>query len=64
MEDMETLRKYSEQELQETLRERREALRQFRFSTAGSKPKNAREGRNLRKQIARILTILNERRNA
>jgi ribosomal protein L29 len=45
-------------ELQELLKEKREALRTFRFGVAGSKTRNVKEGKNLRKDIARILTVL------
>jgi ribosomal protein L29 len=47
--------------LQAELSEKREALRTFRFGGAGSRSRNVREGRNLRKDIARILTELNAR---
>ncbi len=39
----------------------REALRTFRYASAGSRTKNVREGRELRKQIARTLTELKAR---
>lgn len=39
--------------------EKREALRAFRFGGAGAKTKNVREGRAIRKDLARILTALN-----
>lgn len=45
-------------DLEKELREKREALRAFRFGIAGSKVKNMKEGRDLRKDIARILTAL------
>ena len=38
--------------------EKLEALQAFRFGGAGSKVKNVKEGRNLRKDIARILTAI------
>ncbi len=41
------------------LSQKREALRAFRFGTAGSKTRNVQEGSNLKKDIARILTELN-----
>jgi ribosomal protein L29 len=41
--------------------EKREALRVFRFGGAGSKTKNVKEGRALRKDIARVLTVLNNK---
>ena len=45
-------------DLTKMLTERREALRAFRFGGAGAKTKNVREGRVIRKDIARILTAL------
>lgn len=46
-------------DLMKLLGEKREALRVFRFGTTGSKTKNVKEGRELRKDIARILTTIN-----
>jgi ribosomal protein L29 len=43
--------------------DKREALRLFRFGSAGSKSKNVKEGRAIRKDIARILTALSAMRN-
>ncbi|HEY4496098.1 MAG TPA: 50S ribosomal protein L29 [Candidatus Paceibacterota bacterium] len=45
-------------ELENLLAEKREALRKFRFGIAGSKNRNVKEGQNLRKEIARVLTEL------
>ena len=50
--------------LQKELADLRENLRKFRFGGAGSRSRNVREGRNLRKDIARILTELNARKLA
>lgn len=47
-------------DLEKILSEKREALRQFRFAGAGSKSKNVREGRTIRKNIAQILTAINK----
>ncbi|MBP6858706.1 MAG: 50S ribosomal protein L29 [Candidatus Pacebacteria bacterium] len=38
---------------------KREELRLFRFGGAGAKAKNVKEGRDIRREIARILTALN-----
>jgi len=46
-------------DLSKMLAEKREAGRAFRFGGAGAKSKNVREGRAIRKDIARILTALN-----
>ena len=50
----------TEKELARMLVEKREALRVFRFSMAGGKIKNLKEGQNLKKEIARIMTLLNK----
>lgn len=49
----------SNSDLSKILAEKREALRVFRFGGAGAKTKNVKEGNHLRKDIARILTIMN-----
>ena len=49
-------------EVQKELTDKRETLRAFRFGAAGSRSRNVREGRNLRKDIARLLTDLNSRK--
>ena len=49
-------------DLAKLVAEKREALRAFRFGGAGAKTKNVREGRALRKDVARILTALNSAR--
>ena len=51
--------KKSPKELTTLLTEKRLALRNFRFSIAGSNTRNVKEGSALKKDIARILTILN-----
>ena len=45
-------------ELANLLKEKREAWRVFRFALAGSKTRNIKEGNNLKKEIAKILTAL------
>lgn len=47
--------------LQTELTSARESLRTFRYASAGSRTKNVREGRELRKQIARLLTEISAR---
>ncbi len=44
--------------LTDMLADKRNAVRDFRFGSAGSKSKNVREARNLKKDIARIQTEL------
>lgn len=45
-------------DLLKALNDKRQSLRQFYFSVAGSKVTNVKEARNLRKEVARILTEL------
>lgn len=56
--------KYSIDDLQKEIVQKREALRSFRFGSAGSRSRNTREGRNLRKDIARLMTEVSTRRIA
>ena len=56
------LRKKTEKELQKLLIENREKIRKLRFDLASGKVKNVRESREARKVVARILTILNEKK--
>ncbi len=58
---MTDFKKYSVSDLVKEIGEKREALRVFRFGEAGSRSRNVREGRNLRKDIARLLTELSAR---
>ncbi len=44
------------EDLQKMLTEKQIALRTFRFGLSGGKVKNVKEGRELKKEIARILT--------
>lgn len=46
------------EELLKELKDGEEALRSFRFGIAGSKVKNVRSGRNIRRGIARLKTSL------
>jgi len=52
------LKQKSKEELQKTLEDDREKLRQLRFDLSAGKVKNVREIRNIKKEIARILTLL------
>lgn len=49
-------------DLMKLISEKREAIRNFRFGSTGSKTKNVKLGRTLRKDIARIMTELTLRR--
>lgn len=53
------LNQKSKEELQKLLRDLREKSRQLRFDLKTGKVKNIREIRNTKKDIARILTLLN-----
>ena len=55
--------KKNEKELVALLAEKREALRDFRFSMKGSRVRNTKEGARLRKDIARILQILGDKKS-
>jgi ribosomal protein L29 len=55
------LAKKNTAELIKTLSEKRVALRDFRFSVSGSNVRNVKEGNVLKKDIARILTLLNKK---
>lgn len=52
------LRQRSENELSRMLQENRERLRSLRFDLISGKVKNVREIRKIKKDTARILTIL------
>ena len=58
---MEELKEKNAPDLLKLLSQKREALRAFRFDIAGTKIRNVKTGRNLRKEIARILTHLRAR---
>jgi ribosomal protein L29 len=49
-------------ELENELREKHEAFRKFRFDMTGGRAKNVKEGRTIRKDIARILTFINQKK--
>jgi len=58
---MNDIKKQSIEDLKKSVAEKRVAIRTFRFGGAGSRTRNVREGRNLRKEVARILTELRAR---
>ncbi|MBI5644929.1 50S ribosomal protein L29 [Candidatus Kaiserbacteria bacterium] len=49
------------EDLHKALGDKREGLRAFRFGAAGSRSRNVREGRTLRREIAQIMTELRAR---
>lgn len=54
------LRQKNKAELEKELQDNRERLRQLRFDLASGKVKNVREIRRIKKEIARILTLLKQ----
>ena len=51
----------TESDLKKTIREKRLALRDFYFDLAGGKVTNVKKGKNIRKEIARIMTVWREK---
>lgn len=51
-------------DLNDTIKEKREALRVFTFGTSGARSKNVKEGHVLKKDIARIMTEMTVRKAA
>jgi ribosomal protein L29 len=62
--DIKDLRKKTSVELEKELSDKATALSNFRFGTSNSKTKNVKAGRNLKREIAQILTILKESKKA
>jgi len=52
------LRQKTKNELEKLLQDNREKVRQLRFNLVAGKVKNVRELRKIKKEIARILTLL------
>lgn len=60
---MEDIVTKSAAELTKLVADKREELRDFRFSTKGSKIRNTKLGSKLRKDIARILYVLSTKKD-
>ena len=58
---MNEIRKKNDRDLRKLVQEKREAIRKLRFDSAGSGMRDTHAMRNLRHEIARILTELNRR---
>lgn len=58
---MADIKKQDVAELQKQVADKREALRVFRFGGAGSRTRDVRAGRTLRREIAQALTELRAR---
>lgn len=54
------LREKNAEELKKLLAEKKEAARGLRFSIASKQIKDNREFRNIKKEIARIMTLINQ----
>ena len=50
-------------ELQKLIEERNTSLREFRFGLSGGKVKDVKGAKNMRKDVARALTIINNQAN-
>lgn len=57
------LRQKTEKELRDLLNENRQKLGQLKFELASKKLKDVNEPKKLRRSIARILTILNDKKD-
>ncbi len=55
-------KKKTDQDLHKILSEKRSDLRGFRFGLSGSRTKNIKKGKEIKKDIARILTELGDRK--
>jgi len=58
--DIKDIKKNTKAELEKMLEEKKVALNAFKFGIAGSKIKNVREGREIKKSIAKIITVLKD----
>ncbi|MEK7646151.1 MAG: 50S ribosomal protein L29 [Patescibacteria group bacterium] len=56
--NMKELTTKTPESLKQLIAEKKEALRTFRFGSVGAKAKNVKEGRTIRKDIARMMTVL------
>jgi ribosomal protein L29 len=61
MKNLKDIQKKTDAELSGLLSEKREELRTFRFGIAGSRTRNVKAGRQLRREIAALLTETNRR---
>ena len=60
--DIKELREKGTEELKRLLAEKQEAVRKFRFDIAAKQVKNVRQIRNDKREIARIITLINEKK--
>jgi ribosomal protein L29 len=59
---MQDLEKKKDADLKKLLKEKRETYKNFRFGMSGTKTRNVKEGKDLRKDTAQILTEINKRK--
>lgn len=50
----------SMKDLRKLISDKKDALQAFRLGNSRSKTKNVKEGREIRKDIARIMTVMNQ----
>ncbi len=55
---MKDIKGKTKKELIKTLGEKRDALQSFKYELSGGKAKDVKKGRNIKKEIARIMTEL------
>ena len=58
--ELSELKQKLKEELQKILTDKRDKLRQLRFDLVAGKVKNVREIRQIKKEVAQILTLLNK----
>ncbi len=61
---MKDLKTKKDEDIKKLLVEKQDALRAFRLGLSGSKIKNVKEGAEIKKDIARIMTEISSRRIA
>jgi len=61
--NLDELRKKDISELNKLVLELKKKLNKINFKFSSSKPKNTKEAGNIKKDTARILTLLNEKNN-
>ncbi len=61
---MKDLKTKKDEDVKKLLVEKQDALRAFRLGLSGSKIKNVKEGAEIKKDIARIMTEISSRRIA
>ena len=55
-------KKKTDEDLNRTLSEKRSDLKDFRFGLSGSKTKNVKKGKEIKRDIARVLTEMSSRK--